>query len=150
MLAHLKKITHMTGAFLRGPSTKDACCEVESVFLHVCLAFVFINYWQLKPTELAKYDNPAEFSGWVLHRYILPGLLWDYQRWNLPPPLWPPNLSKIGFLYVHFRQQFENTPATFPSCSPPKLWPCEGRQAGGKVRRSTRSPDFAIYIQLPM
>ena len=50
----------MTGAFLRGPSTKDARCEVEPVFLHVCLAFVFINYWQLKPTELAKYDNPAE------------------------------------------------------------------------------------------
>ena len=51
---YTRKITHITGAFFRGPSTKDACCEVESVFLHVCLAFVFINYWQLKPTELAK------------------------------------------------------------------------------------------------
>ena len=36
--------------------------------------------------------------------------------------------------------QLENSPATVPSSSPAKLWAWDGRQTGGKVRRSTRSP----------
>ena len=47
---------------------------------------------------------------------------------------------------MYFRQQIESTPATLPSSSPPKLWSWEGRQTGGKARRSTRSPDLSIQI----
>ena len=59
----------------------------------------------------------------------------------------PPTFETLVFIYgtiwkhwFSFVEQFENSPATVPSGSPPKLWPWDGRQAGGKLRRSTRSP----------